>query len=128
MTSRTHISVMILLTQWEAVSGGWHFSKILGLPFGGVLHADDAVLRADTQIHRAAHAGHLLAGDDPVGEVALSVDLERAEEARVDMAAADQAEVGGGVDEAAAVGHGGGGAAGVDDVVGIEFSSPSLGA
>ena len=32
VTSRTHISVMILLTQWEAVSGRRHFSKILGLP------------------------------------------------------------------------------------------------
>ena len=32
VTSSTHISVMILLTQWEAVRGRRHFSKILGLP------------------------------------------------------------------------------------------------
>ena len=51
----------------------------LRVALSGVLHRNDDVLRADEQIHRAAHAGHLFAGDDPVGEGALFVDLEAAE-------------------------------------------------
>ena len=93
--------------------------KDLGVALGGVLHAHNAVLGAHAQIHGAAHAGHLLAGDNPVGQVALSIDLQRAQEASVHMAAADQAEVAGGVDEAAAIGHGSGAAAGVHNVVRI---------
>ena len=65
----------------DAVGSGQRQTALLedlGVALGGVLHADDAVLGADAQIHRAAHAGHLLAGDDPVGEVALGVHLQSA--------------------------------------------------
>ena len=44
------------------------------------------------QIHRAAHARHHLAGDHPVGEMAVGIDLQAAEHGDVDMAAADQPE------------------------------------
>ena len=93
--------------------------KDLGIALGSVLHADDAVLGADAQIHGAAHAGHLLAGDDPVGQIALLVHFQSAQEAGVHVAAADQAEVAGGIDETAAVGYGSRAAAGVHNVVGI---------
>ena len=99
----------------------------LGVALGGVLHADDALAGADAQVHSAAHAGHLLAGDDPVGQVALSVDLQSAQEAGVHMAAADQAEVGGGVDEAAAESHGGGRTTGIHHVVRIVIVVAFLG-
>ena len=85
------------------------------------------MLGADAQIHGAAHTGHLLAGDDPVGQIALGVHLKSAQEAGVHMAAADQAEVGGGVDEAAAESHGGGAAAGIHNVVGIIVGVALLG-
>jgi len=45
----------------------------------GVLHRDDDALGASNQIHGAAHAFHHLAGDHPVREVPVPVDLERAE-------------------------------------------------
>ena len=99
----------------------------LGVALSGVLHADDAVLGAHAQVHRAAHAGHLLAGDDPVGQIALGVDFQSAQEAGVHVAAADQAEVGGRINEAAAVSHGGGGAAGIHHVIGIVIGVALLG-
>ena len=80
----------------HAVGGGQGQTALLedlGVALGGVLHAHDAVLGAHAQVHGAAHAGHLLAGDDPVGQVALGIDLQSAQEAGVHMAAADQAEV-----------------------------------
>ena len=44
----------------------------LGLAvLGGVVHDHDDALDAGDQVHRAAHALHHLAGDHPVGEVAL---------------------------------------------------------
>ena len=73
----------------------------------GVLHGDDDLLGAGKQVLGAAHAGHHLAGDDPVGQVALLVHLQGAQDGGVDVAAADQAEGGGGVDERAADGDGG---------------------
>ena len=84
-----------------------------------MLHADDAVARADAEVHCAAHAGHAFAGDDPVCEVAFLVDFQSAEEARVHVPAANETEVRCGVDEAAAERHGCDVAARVDDVVRI---------
>ncbi len=94
----------------HAVRGGQGQTALLedlGVALGGVLHAHNAVLGAHAQVHGAAHTGHLLAGDDPVGQIALLVDFQSAQEAGVHMAAADQAEVSSGINEAAAVGHGG---------------------
>ena len=65
--------------------------------------ADDVHgLGAGDQVHGAAHAGEHLAGHDPVGDVALLVDLQRAEEGGVHVAAADHREGRGGVEVAAA--------------------------
>ena len=56
-------------------------------------------LRAGHQVHRAAHALDHLAGDHPVGEVALLGDLHGAEDGEIDVAAADHGEaVGAGED------------------------------
>ena len=57
-----------------------------------VLHCDDDLLRARDQIHRAAHPLHHLAGDHPVGEVAVLGHLHGAEDRQVDVAAADHRE------------------------------------
>ena len=99
----------------------------LGVALGGVLHADDALAGADAQVHSAAHAGHLLAGDDPVGQVALGIHFQSAQEAGIHVTAADQAEVGGGVDEAAAESHGGGRTTGIHHVVRIVIVVAFLG-
>ena len=64
----------------------------LGAVLGDVLHDHDDALDARDQIHRAAHALHHLAGDHPVGEVAVLGDLHGAEDRQVDVAAADHGE------------------------------------
>jgi hypothetical protein len=62
-----------------------------------VLHHDHDLLDAGHEVHGAAHALHHLAGDHPVGEVAILRDLHRAEDRQIDVAAADHRErVGGG--------------------------------
>ena len=119
VTSSTHISVMIFVDAVGSGQGQTALLEDLGVALGGVLHADDAVLSTHAQVHSAAHAGHLLAGDDPVGQIALGIHLQSAQEAGVHMAAADQAEIGSGIDKAAAVSHGSNAATGIDDVVGI---------
>ena len=81
-----------------------------------MLHGDDNLLGPGAQVHGPAHTGHHLAGDDPVGQIALLVHLERAQHGGVHVAAPDQAEGGGGVDERAAHGDGGGRAARVAHV------------
>ena len=64
----------------------------LRLAFGGMLHHDDDALDAGDEVHRAAHALDHLAGDHPVGEVAVLRHLHRAENGEIDMAAADHRE------------------------------------
>ena len=59
---------------------------------GDVLHHDDHALGRRDQIHRAAHALDHLAGDHPVGEIAVLRDLHRAQDGAVDVAAADHGE------------------------------------
>jgi len=54
-----------------------------------VLHGDDDPLGARHKVHGAAHAFHHLAGNHPVGQIALLVHLQRAQDGQVDMAAAD---------------------------------------
>ena len=54
------------------VSGRVHFGRIFELAvLGGVLHHHHHALDAGDQVHRAAHALDHLAGDHPVGEVAV---------------------------------------------------------
>jgi hypothetical protein len=73
------------------------FVQKLGLVLGGVLHDHHHLLDARHQVHGAAHALHHLAGDHPVGEVAVLGHLHGAQEREVDMAAADHGEgIGGG--------------------------------
>ena len=86
------------------------------------------MLSTHAQVHSAAHAGHLLAGDDPVGQGALLIHLQAAQDGGVDVAAADEAEGGGGVDVAAEDGGLGGGAAGVNLEVGVGLLGGGLGA
>src|SRR5262245_40313256 len=62
------------------------------LALGGVLHRDDEALGAGDEVHGAAHAGHHLVGDSPVGEPPGLVDLQAAEHREVEMATADEAE------------------------------------
>ena len=57
-----------------------------------MLHHHDDLLDARDEIHRAAHALDHLAGDHPVGDVAVLRDLHRAEHGEVDMPAADHRE------------------------------------
>ena len=56
--------------------------------FRAVLHGDDDLFGAADDIHRAAHAVELLAGDLPVGKVAVLIDLQCAEHGRIQVAAA----------------------------------------
>src|SRR5216683_3865198 len=64
---------------------------------GGVLHGDEDALGSCDQVHGAAHAFQHFSGNGPVGEIALFVDLQRAENGEVDVAAANHAKgIGGG--------------------------------
>src|SRR4051812_12687640 len=64
---------------------------------GGMLHHHHHALDPGDEVHRAAHPLDHLAGDHPVGEVAVLSHLHRAEDRQVDMAAAHHAErIGGG--------------------------------
>ena len=99
----------------------------LGVALGGVLHGDDDFLGAHQQIHGAAHTGHLLAGDNPVGQGALLVYLQAAQNGGVYMAAADKAEGGGGVDVAAEGSGLGGLSAGVGLIAGVGLLGRGLG-
>src|SRR6266571_6743776 len=63
----------------------------------GVFHGDEDTFGASDKVHRASHAFEHLAGDGPVRESALFVDLQRAENGEVDVAAANHGErIGGG--------------------------------
>jgi hypothetical protein len=57
-----------------------------------VLHEHDDPLRTVDQVHGAAHPLDHLAGDHPVGDVAVPRDLHGTEDRGVDLAAADHAE------------------------------------
>ena len=62
------------------------------LVLGRVLHDHHDLLDAGDQVHGTAHALHHLAGDHPVGEVAILADLHGAEQREVDVAATDHRE------------------------------------
>ncbi len=64
----------------------------LGAVLGGMFHHHHDALDAGDEVHRAAHALDHLAGDHPVGEIAVLRHLHRAEDREIDMAAADHAE------------------------------------
>ena len=84
---------MIMSTTFLPVSGSVHSGMNLGSPFlDDMLHDDDDLLDPGDQVHRPAHALDHLAGDHPVGDVALLADLHRAEHGQVDMPAADHRE------------------------------------
>ena len=85
-------SVTTISTTLSPVSGSVHRLQQLRAVLGGMLHHDDDALDAGDEIHRAAHALDHLAGDHPVGEIAVLRHLHRAEDREVDMAAAHHAE------------------------------------
>lgn len=64
----------------------------LCLALGTVLHGDHDALSPCCEIHRASHAWNHLAGNHPVREKALLVDLKPAEHGHVNVPTADQAE------------------------------------
>src|SRR3954466_7746953 len=72
--------------------GQWQVALLDDLRFslGRVLHGNDNPLGAADEIHSAAHARHHLARDHPVGEKAVSIDLEATEHGDVNMTAADK--------------------------------------
>ena len=67
-----------------------------------VLHCDDDVFGAGDQVHGATHALDHLARDHPVGQVAVLIDLQRAEHREIDVPAADHRERVGAVEIGAA--------------------------
>ena len=58
------------------------FLQELRAVLGGMLHHHDDALDAGDEIHRAAHALDHLAGDHPVGEIAVLRHLHGAEDRR----------------------------------------------
>src|SRR4029077_3645554 len=58
----------------------------------GVFHGDIHALGAGDEIHGTAHAFQHFAGNGPVGEIAFFIDLQRAENGKVEVAAANHAE------------------------------------
>uniref|UniRef100_A0A0N4ZXT0 PE-PGRS family protein n=1 Tax=Parastrongyloides trichosuri TaxID=131310 RepID=A0A0N4ZXT0_PARTI len=83
---------------------------------GDVIHHHDDALDPGDQIHSAAHALHHLAGDGPVGQIAVGGDLHRPQHGHVDMAAADHGEAVGRGEEAGGRQHGHGLLSGVDQI------------
>ena len=72
----TAMSVTIRCTQRRPVRGSVHCVEDLrGAVLRRVLHGDDDPAGPGHEVHGAAHSLHHLAGDRPVGEVALAVDL-----------------------------------------------------
>ena len=65
--------------------------QLVLVALGGVLHHHDHALDAGHQVHGPAHALDHLAGDHPVGEVAVHRHLHRPQDRQVDVAAADHA-------------------------------------
>src|SRR5690606_34266583 len=57
-----------------------------------VIHQHDDAADARNEVHRTAHALDHLAGNHPVGEIALFRDLHGPQDGKVDLAAADHAE------------------------------------
>ena len=55
----------------------------------GVLHGHDHAARASNQVHGPAHAFDHLAGDHPVGEIALLIDFHGAKHAQINVPTAD---------------------------------------
>ena len=71
-TSKTHRSVMILFTTARPVMGQGAFGQDLGAAvLGVVVHQDDDAAYAGHEVHRAAGTFDHLAGNHPVGEVAM---------------------------------------------------------
>ena len=95
VTSMTARSVMIAVdARRRAVSGSVHSLQDLlrRRPSATCSIMTITRLAAGDQVHRAAHALDHLAGDHPVGEVAVRGHLHRAQDRAVDVAAADHRE------------------------------------
>jgi hypothetical protein len=90
------------------------------LLLGHMLHQHDDALDASHQVHRAAHALDHLAGDHPVGQVAVLADLHGTQDGQVDLAAADHGKAVVAAKDAAALDGGHRLLAGVDQV-GVDF-------
>ena len=65
----------------------------------GVKHNDDDLRAACAQVHSAAHAGNLLAWNDPVSQVSVFRNFHSAQYGSLYVAASYQAEAGSGVEE-----------------------------
>src|SRR5258708_14603601 len=71
--------------EWE----GAFFKDFRFVVSRGVLHGNEDALGAGHQVHRAAHAFEHFAGNGPVRERSLFVDLQRAENREIDVATAN---------------------------------------
>ena len=121
VTSMKASSVTMWSTTSTPVRGRVHFFRIFGLMVaGGVFHGDVDALRSCNEVHGAAHAFKHFAGDGPIGESSLFVDLERAEDGEIDVATANHSERIGGRKINGAGNFGDGFLASVDEV-GIDF-------
>eukprot|EP00053_Salpingoeca_punica_P009774 m.88012 g.88012 ORF g.88012 m.88012 type:complete len:585 (-) comp15157_c0_seq1:214-1968(-) len=90
---------------------------LLHIALGVVLHGDDDLgARAGDEVHGAAHALDHLAGDHPVGQVAVLRNLHGAQDGEVNVAAADHGKGVVAAEERAAGQDGDGLLAGVDQV------------
>ena len=78
---------VLVVTPYPVAPG----SVIRARPVGVLHHHHDAPHPGD-EVHRPAHSLHHLAGDHPVGEVAVLGHLHRAENGQIDMPAADHRE------------------------------------
>ena len=65
------------------------FVHDLGFSFRRVLHGHDHALGARHQVHGTPHSRHHLAGNHPVREIAVGIDLQRSEHGDVDVPATD---------------------------------------
>ncbi len=81
-----------------------------------MVHDYDHAANACNQIHRAAHAFDQLAGDHPVGEVAVFSNFHRAKDRHGDFATADHCEAVRGAEIAGAVQFGNGLFTGVNQI------------
>ena len=88
----------------------------MGIALRHVLHQHHYFLHAGDKVHGAAHALHHLAGNHPVGQVALGRHLHGTEDGKVDVTTADHREGIGAIEEGAARNGGDGVLAGVDEV------------
>ena len=80
---KTAKSVTTMSTTRPPVKGSEHCFCEFRAVLGGMLHHHHDALDAGDEVHRAAHPLHHLAGDHPVGEIAILGDLHCAQDRKI---------------------------------------------